>query len=452
MNKAITNGQKRQAAEREAEAMRHRMEEFVRPVFKRLRKVIDLRLLRTLRDLLIVVLMHRNRQQGLLLTELGGWLMGDDRAPAGVKRIANLLHSPRWTSQVIEDYLWDEGDQRVQEISHPQRDVYVIWDESVIEKPESLQAERLCAVRSSKAARLKRIKPGFYNPPGGRPVFVPGYNWLQLLVTGMQGMAQLTHMRWWTTRGEATSDKRTEELQVLEKVAQLWGRQVIHVWDRGFASHPWLAQVLARPVRFIVRWRGDFKLRNAKGEVKAAYKHSLGKRAWDHRMIEDAKRRCLRKTGVLAVPVWLEEFPDIPLWLVISRPGLGRKPWYLLTNDPVETTAEAWRVIFAYARRWQVEMAIRFDKSELAFESPRLLAWESRKKFLLIVALVYAFLISLLTPAFAALRIWLFRFFCHRTGKWSRSTAAPLYRLRLACSKLWLYFRPHCLPRLLILG
>lgn len=44
------------------------------------------------------------------------------------------------------------------------------WDESVIEKPESLKAERLCAVRSSKACRLKRIKPGFYNLPTGRPV------------------------------------------------------------------------------------------------------------------------------------------------------------------------------------------------------------------------------------------------------------------------------------------
>lgn len=31
-----------------------------------------------------------------------------------------------------------------------------MWDESVLEKPESLRAEGLCAVRSSKAARLKR--------------------------------------------------------------------------------------------------------------------------------------------------------------------------------------------------------------------------------------------------------------------------------------------------------
>ena len=45
----------------------------------------------------------------------------------------------------------------------------------------------LCPVRSSKAARLKRIKPGYYNPPGGPPVFVPGLQWLTVMVAGMQG-------------------------------------------------------------------------------------------------------------------------------------------------------------------------------------------------------------------------------------------------------------------------
>ena len=49
-------------------------------------------------------------------------------------------------------------------------------------------------------------------------------------------------------------------------------------------------------------------------------------------------------------------------------------------------------------------MAIRFDKSELAMESPRVWAWENRLKLLLIVALAYAFLLSLLAPALTELR------------------------------------------------
>lgn len=450
MYEGTTKAKERQEAQQASEALAAQLGEFLRPLMKQLHRKIDIRLLRTLRDLLVVILIHHNRQQGLLLSELGGWLMGDDRAPAGVKRIANLLHSKRWSSQVIEDYLWQQGQARVQALQQSSAEVCAIWDESVIEKLESLASERLCAVRSSKAARLKRIKPGFYNPPGGRPVFVPGFNWLQVLVTGQRGMAQLVHMRWWTTRGEASSDKRSEERQVLETVAALWGRGVVHVWDRGFASHPWLGEVLARRMRFIVRWCGDYKLLNAKGEGKAAYLHSIGKRVWDTKQIREGA--LVRQIGVLAVPVWLENHPDTPLWLVISRPGVGRKPWYLLTNDPIDTIQEAWRVVFAYARRWQIEMTIRFDKSELAVESPRLLAWESRKKFLLLIALLYCFLVSLLSPAFAHFRAWLFRSFCHRTGKRSQDTSAPLYRLRLACSKLWLYFRPPGLPRLLIPG
>ena len=62
-----------------------------------------------------------------------------------------------------------------------------IWDESVLEKPESIALEGLCPIRSSKTARLKRIKPGCYNPPGGPPVFVSGLQWLTVMLAGMQG-------------------------------------------------------------------------------------------------------------------------------------------------------------------------------------------------------------------------------------------------------------------------
>lgn len=138
---------------------------------------------------------------------------------------------------------------------------------------------------------------------------------------------------------------------------------------------------------------------------------------------------------------------DHQLFLVVSRPGYGRKPWYLITTEPVHNSEPAWKIIFAYARRWQIEMSLRFTKSELAFESPRLQAWEARLKFLLIAALAYAFLLSLLTST-----DFLFSFlarYCHRTGKWSRAISTPLYRLRLALSRLWLTFRPHSLPSLI---
>jgi hypothetical protein len=185
-----------------------------------------------------VIIMLRHRNQGLLLTELGGQLLGMDHAPAGAKRISSLLHSGRWVAALVEAWMWVQGDRKIEECQDPQDDTYAIWDESALEKSESLKPERLCAVRSVKAQRLKRIKPGYYNPPGGTPVFVPGFHWFEVIVTGFKGAPCLAHFHWWTTRGQAASKMRDQEGDILKQVAQRWGRQVIHVWNRGFAVNP----------------------------------------------------------------------------------------------------------------------------------------------------------------------------------------------------------------------
>jgi hypothetical protein len=442
MNKSTSKEGKKQAS-RELE---NRCWSYLRSFLEELHRYVDRRLVKTLLDLVMVILMHRHRNTGLVMSELGDHLLGGGRGPAGAKRIASLLHSLKWKSELIGEYLWRKANEKVQELIGRQESAYVIWDESVLEKPESLQAEGLCAVRSTKAVRLKRIKPGYFNPPSGRPIFVPGFNWLQVLVTGLQGTPVLAHLGWWTTRGKKASQKRLEEGKILKKVVKLWGRRVIHIWDRGFAGSPWTSLALAHHLRFILRWNKSYHLIGPDGRKQEVWKIARGKRSWSHRLLWDARRRCQRKTGVLALPVRLPD-DDRQLFLVVSRPGYGCKPWYLITTEPVDTAEQAWKIIFAYARRWQIEMALRFTKSEMAFESPRLFQWEARLKFLLIAALAYAFLLSLL-PTLPYLSD-LLSTFCHRTGKWSLSVSAPLYRLRLAVSRLWLLFRPHSLPRLI---
>ncbi len=39
-------------------------------------------------------------------------------------------------------------------------------------------------MRSSKAARLVRIKKGYYTPPRG-PIFVPGLHWLAVILVSL---------------------------------------------------------------------------------------------------------------------------------------------------------------------------------------------------------------------------------------------------------------------------
>ena len=219
---------------------------------------------------------------------------------------------------------------------------------------------------------------------------------------------------------------------------------MVHVFDRGFAGGPWLRELGGHQLRFIMRWPTRYHPADDKGE-RPAWHITRGKRSQDHREIWDLHRRQYRKTGIVAVPVRHPKL-DGEFWLVVSRPGKGRAPWYLLTNEPIATTGDAWRVVFAYARRWQVEMCCRACKTDLAMESPRLWFWENRLKVLLMVSLVYALLLSLLEPSLGPLVRELLRHWCRRTGERYRQAAVPLSRLRAALSALWLTHPPSLTP------
>jgi hypothetical protein len=426
-----------EAARRVSAEVAEQLQGFVSPLLARLDEQVDKRLVRTFITTLGAILRWRNRAHGLLLSELGGYILPIEQAAAGTKRLSNLLRSTKWTHQLIERFLWQKADERLEQLDDEQQTALLIWDESVIEKPESIAIEGLSAVRSQKARRLKRIKPGYYNPPGGTPVFVPGMHWLAVIVLGSSGPAVMAAMRWWTTRGVLSSDRRSQEQALLSECVQRWGRRLLHIFDRGFAGAPWLGHLFEQQARFIVRWPKQYHLQTLSGMTVKTWQLLRGKPSSSKRPIWDAPRRCYRTTGVVTVEVRHPDYPDERLWLVASRPGKGRAPWYLLTNEPIASDANAWRIVLAYGRRWQIEVAFRFAKSELAFESPRLWFWQNRLKLLLMCTLVFAFLLQLLRDRHTPLRDWLLRHFCPRTGQRSRSVSAPLYRLRSALSRLW---------------
>jgi hypothetical protein len=110
-----------------------------------------------------------------------------------------------------------------------------------------------------------------------------------------------------------------------------------------FISFP-TTPTLAAESPFILRWKKDYKLIGPDGQARKAWQITRGKCSQDHREVYDCKRRCLRKTGILALPVSLPDLPVRQLWLVVSRPGKGRTPWYLLTADPIYSTEDAWRL------------------------------------------------------------------------------------------------------------
>lgn len=414
----------------------HHLFRFVQPLLFLLNHHLDVRLVRTFLASLVAILQWRNRPHGLLLSELGAYLDTPARAAAGTKRLARLLGSPNWSARLIHQFLWQQARQAVADRIAAGEQPLLVWDTSVLEKPESLRADGLCAVRSSKARRLTRIRPGFYNPPSGRPICVAGLHWLGLLVASHGHPPVLAAMQWWTTRGERAISAGLVLDQLLVRCAHEWGSRVWHIWDRGFANGPWLEQVAELGLRFVLRWKKGQYLLDPLGAPRKAWEIVRGKRSWSYRMFHDPHSGQVRKVGVVAACVNQPEQAR-PLWLVVARVGDGREPWYLLTSEAITGSDAAWAVVMAYARRWQIERAWRYGKSELAMESPRVWSWERRERLLLLATLVYAFLLSVLVAQFATLRAALLRVGCHRTGKRSRDTPAPLYRLRSAISRLW---------------
>jgi len=82
---------------------------FLFPLLVQLDAVLDKRLLRTFLATIQVIITFRDRANGLLLSELGGYLETPDKAPAGTKRLSNLLHSSKWAAWLIARFLWQRA-------------------------------------------------------------------------------------------------------------------------------------------------------------------------------------------------------------------------------------------------------------------------------------------------------------------------------------------------------
>jgi hypothetical protein len=256
----------------------------------------------------------------------------------------------------------------------------------------------------------------------------------------------------------------------VQDLARRWGPRALFVLDRGFVGRPFLHAALAESARLVVRWPKRYRLVRLGQPAKSAttaWRLTAGLRAWGTVGRWDRRRRCWRQTGLVALPVRLPDgpFADYPLWLVVSRrrhqrvwtrrtghtgqapQWVGDEPWRLLTTEPVQTLEDAQRIAQAYARRWQIELAFRFGKSELGVESIRVRGWERQAKLLALLSLAYSFLVWLLHTQPPEWIAQLLRRGCHRTGRRLRVVATPLYRLRAALAALLTAALPPPLAR-----
>lgn len=485
---------------REAQNLAERCRRFLAPLLEAVDARADSRLVRTLAASVPALIRQRDPAHALLLSELGGVLLGPRQAPAGTKRLSNLLHSPRWSADLLDQFHVQQAQQIAEQEAArvPERRALCILDGSVLEKPESTtRSEGLCPVRSSRARRLARPRPrlglGYFSgPPSGQPIVVPGHEWQAALVTGWAGPEEqrpvaLGAWYWYAkpepgaTPGLAADSawaaqareaaaiplsiprQRLREAQrsALEPLVAACGPdRLLHVWDRGLSGAGWLGEVLDQGWHFVVRWKKKNYLRPADAptvrvevarslpthrlrEAKEAWRLTSGQKAWGRGTLANS-RHPDRPVGVAfgARPVYLVH-RDEPLWLVWARltDKRGRRssstePWRLLTTEPVRSVQECWRIVQAYAARWRIEEQLRFGKSELGLQSVRVRHWDARRKLLGLVSLAYAFLVDLLGTGPPGCLDQLMRW-AHRTGERARRAWRPLYRLRLALAALW---------------
>jgi len=94
------------------------------------------------------------------------------------------------------DYPCLQVEYRLCELKELGEDELTVYDESKLEKPESMAITGLSLVHSSKADRLKRIKLRYYNPPGSYSIFVPEMHWIGILLMGRSGPPTVATRRW----------------------------------------------------------------------------------------------------------------------------------------------------------------------------------------------------------------------------------------------------------------
>ena len=399
----------------------------------KLYKQIDTRLAHTFFDLFISILAFRNRAMGLLLSELGGYITGFRSAPAGTKRISNLLKCFNWDASIIDDFFFERGKERIHKMIHSGKRPLLLWDDSRIEKPESWFLQGLCSVFSSKGQRLTKIKRGFYKKPSSR-ICVPGYKWTGIVLSGLGEIPSVFQMTWWTTRGTYKEVGTNIIYRMLRKLSADVGQLALHVLDRGYANIKMLEWFTQFEQLFVIRWKTSHLLVNEHGVSKnthliaRSYKGKGGKIVWDK------ERKKSKHVTIAWAPVKHSELPDSQMFLVIVRDKNNYNgPMYLLTNLTIENEEQAWEVCFSYIHRWEIEQAFRCCKSELAMESPRLWFFRRTLKLLGIVSLVYDFLLRMLRNWKAWVNQLLDNW-CPRTGNRYRLARIPIYRLRMAIS------------------
>ncbi len=235
---------------------------------------------------------------------------------------------------------------------------------------------------------------------------------------------QVLHCRDEVPENETLTERRNRPT----RESLLWGKgaanlpgnaQLIDVADQGASTFEFLEQETASGRRFVIR---NGKVRKVRGghepdgpkEYLKEYVQGLSElgsytmdvqRQKGHRARKARKQAELSVRGgaILLLPPHakhgLHGDDPLPIYVVYVcevNPPAGEKPieWMLLTNEPVVTFEDAWRVISWYERRWVIEEYHKAMKTGCRIEDIQFTAVERLQPA---IALISAVALTLLT-------------------------------------------------------
>jgi hypothetical protein len=352
---------------------------YLAPLLTTFAHEMDQRLVRSVREALLAILVHPRPGQALMLTTFAEQSPHRPRLIHTVKRFYRLLHHPAFHARTISSWLLRRGTERWD----PAADELVLVDGSELIKPYAVRMEHLARV------------PNPLTKQGG-PKTMPGYWLLAAVRTSLaKGMAQVLDWRVYSTRQPGFRSENRVTEQFLDRLLARVGRQAVLVMDRGFGRFALLGHLAARQARFVVRLtaKRDFAV-DEEGMVHLAllaYRLPLV----SERVVFDPLRKCevlarygyrrVRRQGIVG------ELTLVAQWLADIE-----EPWLLLTNEPVHGEADAWRIVQIYWRRMEIEQSFRFLKSEVGLESFRVREFAAIERMVALGMVIYAFLIELL--------------------------------------------------------
>lgn len=160
-------GIQKQTPQEESQSWAGERETYLTPSSQRLDASVARRVVGNLTAVVAGIVQTRAE---LTTSELGSAITGPGHAEAGTQRLQRALHHAGGKAGVSEAVLWEQAQQRRQELEHRGETPLCIWDSSVLEKPESEHLQGWGAVRCSRVRRLARSRKGVCNRPSGMQV------------------------------------------------------------------------------------------------------------------------------------------------------------------------------------------------------------------------------------------------------------------------------------------